>query len=455
MPPGRVDARRRSSRAGRVRACAARRRAAAAPCGASDVRSVGKPCSSTTVSPSSGPASSTSKVSPSRVKVVESCGVGGHGPIMSPSARRACQRASQGSLREKPEVGSGLAGTYRGDMPDVTAHLRTGRRWWHLSGTGLFFGGGLRAHLDVAEPAAAHLVLPGHDHRPVRRCRLRARCACWPGCVRTIARVIDLRVTVSGEARHWLLVAAPVFAAVAVVAVTVSNVRSQARTAAVVRLTPLSPLDWALALLLAAAIAAALVALARGLRGMTHRLAEAAGHVLPKTIASAIAVVVVVLASAWVTDSVLFHRGMQAFAGIAAQVNSSQPTDRAAPTSTLRSGGPGSLESYASLGYQGQMFVTSAPTPDADHGRHRARCDRADPGLCRPVARRVGRPRWRTPSSPSSSAPTPSAAACWPSSRRRAPAGWTTGRRSRSSTSATATARSPRCSTPTCRARCR
>jgi uncharacterized membrane protein len=181
--------------------------------------------------------------------------------------------------------------------------------------------------------------------------------------VRTIARLIDLRVTVSGDARHWLLVAGPVFAAVAVVAVTVSNVRSQARTAAVVGLTPLSPLDWAMAVLLAAAIAAALIAVARGLRGMTHRLAEAAGHVLPKTIASATAVVVVVLASAWVTDSVVFHRGMQAFAGMAAQVNSSPPAGRAAPTSTLRSGGPGSLESYAGLGYQGQMFVTSGPTP--------------------------------------------------------------------------------------------
>ncbi len=24
-------------------------------------------------------------------------------------------------------------------MPDTTAHLRTGRRWWHVSGTGVFF----------------------------------------------------------------------------------------------------------------------------------------------------------------------------------------------------------------------------------------------------------------------------------------------------------------------------
>ena len=258
------------------------------------------------------------------------------------------------------------SGTASGDLPWRYArpipHLRTGRRWWHVSGTGLFFGA---AYVLISMSPS---LLPRTWYYQGMITGLCAAVGYALGVLlawllRTIARVIDLRVMVSGEARHWLLVAAPVFAAVAVVAVTVSNVRSQARTAAVVQLTPLSPLDWALALLLAAAIAAALIALARGLRAMTHRLAEAAGHVLPKTIASTIAVVVVVLATAWVCDSVLFHRGIQAFAGIAAQVNSSPPADRAAPTSTLRSGGPGSLESYASLGYQGQMFVTNAPTP--------------------------------------------------------------------------------------------
>ncbi|TQM57547.1 alpha/beta hydrolase [Humibacillus xanthopallidus] len=247
-------------------------------------------------------------------------------------------------------------------MPTTTAHLRTGRRWWHVSGTGVFFGA---AYVLISMSPS---LLPRTWYYQGMITGLCAAAGYALGVVlawlvRTIARVIDLRIMVSGEARHWILVAAPVFAAVAVVAVTVSNVRSQARTAAVVGLAPLSPLDWVLALLLAAAITAALIALARGLRGMTHRLAEAAGHVLPKTIASGVAIVVVVLTTAWVSDSVVFHRGIQAFAGVAAQVNSSPPVGRAAPASPLRSGGPGSLESYASLGYQGQMFVTSAPTP--------------------------------------------------------------------------------------------
>jgi uncharacterized membrane protein len=246
-------------------------------------------------------------------------------------------------------------------MPDTVTHLRTGRRWWHVSGTGVFLGA---AYVLISMSPS---LLPRTWYYQGMITGLCAAAGYALGVllawvVRTVARLIDLRIMVSGEARHWILVAAPVFAAVAVVAVTVSNVRSQARTAAVVRLAPLSPLDWALALLLAAAIVTALIALARGLRGMTHRLAEAAGHVLPKTIASAMAVVVVVLTTAWVSDSVVFHRGVQAFAAIAAQVNSSPPVGRSAPTSPLRSGGPGSRESYQSLGYQGQMFVTSAPT---------------------------------------------------------------------------------------------
>jgi uncharacterized membrane protein len=72
--------------------------------------------------------------------------------------------------------------------------------------------------------------------------------------------------------------------------------------------------------------------------------------------------VVVALATAWVTDSVVLHRGMQAFAGVAARVNSSAPSGRSAPTSALLSGSAASHERYDTLGYQGQMFVTSAPT---------------------------------------------------------------------------------------------
>jgi uncharacterized membrane protein len=238
---------------------------------------------------------------------------------------------------------------------------RAGRPWWHLSRTGLFFGAAY--FLTSMAPS----LLPRTWYYQGIISGLCAAVGYALGVtvawlVRAVARVIDLKVMVSGEARHWLLVAAPVFGAVAVLGLTVANVRAQARTAAVVGLAPLDPVDWALALALATVIAVVFLAIARGLRSATHQLAEAAGQVLPRALASIIAVVVVALATAWVTDSVLFHRGMQAFAGIAAQVNSSAPSGRSAPESPLLSGSAASLERYDTLGYQGQMFVTSAPT---------------------------------------------------------------------------------------------
>ncbi len=248
------------------------------------------------------------------------------------------------------------------DASDHRSHHGAGRAWWHLSRTGLFFGAAY--FLTSMAPS----LLPRTWYYQGLISGLCAVVGYALGVfvawvVRQVSRLIDLRVTVSGEARHWLLVAAPVFGAVAVLGLTVANVRAQARTAAFVQLAPLDPLDWALALALAALVAVLFLAVARGLRGATHQASpQAAGHVLPKTIATVIAVLVVALTTAWVTDSVLFHRGMQAFAGVAAQVNTA-PTGRAAPTSPLRSGGPGSLESWDSLGYQGQMFVTSTPTP--------------------------------------------------------------------------------------------
>ncbi|MER7072164.1 alpha/beta-hydrolase family protein [Terrabacter sp. NPDC000476] len=245
--------------------------------------------------------------------------------------------------------------------PDATVARRPRRPWWHLSRTGLLFGAAY--FLTSMSPS----LLPRTWYYQGLISGLCAVAGYALGVVvawvvRTVARWIGLRVTVSEQARHVLLVAAPVLGAVAVLGLTVANVRSQARTAAVVGLAPLDPLDWALALVLATVVAVLFLSVARGLRSATHGIAEAAGHVVPQTIATVIAVVVVAIAAAWVTDSVLLHRGMQAFAGIAAQVNSSSPSGRTAPTSPLRSGGPGSLEPYDSLGFQGQMFVTSAPT---------------------------------------------------------------------------------------------
>lgn len=235
------------------------------------------------------------------------------------------------------------------------------RPWWHLSRTGLFFAASY--FLISMSPS----LLPRTWYYQGMVSGLCAAAGYALGVLvfwaaHHLARFVGLRVFLSEQAARWLRVAVPVVVVLAVLAVTVSNVRSQARTAAVVHLEPLSPVGWAGALALAAAIAVALLGVARGLRALRRGLADVVGHVLPKTVATAVAVVVVVTGAAWVSDSVIFRRAMQAFAASAAQVNADNPSGRAAPTSPLRSGGPGSVVPYASLGYEGQMFVTSAPT---------------------------------------------------------------------------------------------
>jgi uncharacterized membrane protein len=179
------------------------------------------------------------------------------------------------------------------------------------------------------------------------------------------AWAIELDIRVSRQAGRWLRTGWHALAAAVVVWITVVNVRSQARTAHAVHLSPPGPADWLFSVLLALLILAVLLTIVRGLRRLTNRVADAVGRVLPTTLASIAAVIVVTTVAAWVGDSVVFHRVMQRFGTIAAQVNERPPVGVFPPSSPLRSGSPASLEPYETLGYEGQMFVTSAPSREA------------------------------------------------------------------------------------------
>lgn len=180
--------------------------------------------------------------------------------------------------------------------------------------------------------------------------------------VRRLSRLIALQVSVRPEAAAWLRVVAYVCGLCAVVGITITNVQSQGRTAAFVHLDPLGPFDWLRSVLLALLILAALLGVFRLLRSLTRRLAEAAGQVLPRAFSGVVAAVVVVTLTAWVTDNVVFRRTMQVFASAAARVDAKPPEGRVPPTSPLISGSPASNEDYRTLGYEGQRYVTAAPT---------------------------------------------------------------------------------------------
>lgn len=246
-------------------------------------------------------------------------------------------------------------------MSDIEVHQPGVTRWWQLSEAGLTIG-------------AAYFLISWSPSLLSRTWYFQGLvsglCAiagyglgtlvAW--ILSRIGRLLHLRITIRRQARDLLRAAAYVFGAVFVVGLTVANARSQARTAALVHLEPLRPVDWAGASALAVLIFGIFLATARGLRRLTNRLAEAVGQVLPRMIATVLSVVVVVTTVGWVTNNVLFHRGLQALGAFAQQIDAEPPEGRTAPTSSTLSGSPASLEAWDTLGKQGQLFVTNGPT---------------------------------------------------------------------------------------------
>ncbi|MFN8156895.1 MAG: alpha/beta-hydrolase family protein [Candidatus Nanopelagicales bacterium] len=112
---------------------------------------------------------------------------------------------------------------------------------------------------------------------------------------------------------------------------------------------------WAL-LLGGVVLLVVLVLVGRGLRGVARRVSRAVSRRASRPVAATVGVVSsVALVAALVGFAyVITERG---FARINEQ-GSGQP----APTSALRSGGPGSLVSYDGLGTEGQEFVDGGPT---------------------------------------------------------------------------------------------
>ncbi len=85
---------------------------------------------------------------------------------------------------------------------------------------------------------------------------------------------------------------------------------------------------------------------------------------LPTWVARVVAVVVVAALVAFVSSEVLVRRVLESVAASAAELNETPPPDLEAPTTPLRSGGPGSAQPWSELGYNGQRFTAAGPTAE-------------------------------------------------------------------------------------------
>ncbi|GIJ47897.1 membrane protein [Virgisporangium aliadipatigenens] len=116
-----------------------------------------------------------------------------------------------------------------------------------------------------------------------------------------------------------------------------------------------------LVLLLAVATAAALVGLCRLLRRAARWLGRTLGRWIPPAAARVAGAVTVLVLALGFVDGVLVGGAYAAVDDAFRTVNGETKPDVAATTDPLRSGGPGSLVSWESLGNEGRTFVHSGP----------------------------------------------------------------------------------------------
>lgn len=107
-------------------------------------------------------------------------------------------------------------------------------------------------------------------------------------------------------------------------------------------------------------------------------------RVAPPRVSAVVVVVLLLALTIALLNGVVVRFAMSTINRTFAAVNDETDPDFPAPTSPLRSGGPGSLASWESLGHQGRVFVAAGPTVDeltAFNGRPAVEPIRAYAGL--------------------------------------------------------------------------
>lgn len=91
-------------------------------------------------------------------------------------------------------------------------------------------------------------------------------------------------------------------------------------------------------------------------------LARQLSRVAPPRVSFVVTVGVVLALAISILNGVVVRGSMSVMNRIFSNVNDEMDPNHPAPTTPLRSGGPGSLVSWASLGHQGRLFVGNGPT---------------------------------------------------------------------------------------------
>jgi uncharacterized membrane protein len=120
--------------------------------------------------------------------------------------------------------------------------------------------------------------------------------------------------------------------------------------------------DYPVAAILAIVVLFVFVEIGQLLGRLIRFLVRQLNRVAPPRVSAVVAVLLVVALFIAILNGVVLRVGMQALNNTFESVNNEMDPDSPPPTSTLRSGGPGSLVKWEELGHQGRTFVDGGPT---------------------------------------------------------------------------------------------
>lgn len=119
---------------------------------------------------------------------------------------------------------------------------------------------------------------------------------------------------------------------------------------------------YILVILVSILIAAALIAVVRGIRSLVRVVARPLRRVIPHQAATALAVLIVFLVLGFLAAGVLPRAAIGGANSVFADIDNGTAAGIAEPVTALRSGSPASLVPWTTLGRQGRTFVGTGPT---------------------------------------------------------------------------------------------
>lgn len=138
--------------------------------------------------------------------------------------------------------------------------------------------------------------------------------------------------------------------------------RWQHELRALMSVPDLPAFSYPIMILIAGVVFVAVIALARVLRGTARWTSGLMAHVLPAGVARLAGAVLVAAVVVAILNGVVANVAMAMLNDMFKTINDETTAHTAPPSMTERSGGPGSLVTWDSLGRQGRLFVADGPT---------------------------------------------------------------------------------------------